>query len=33
MIKKGLNEEISESRLIECKERKIKDIKRLEDDK
>ena len=32
-IKKGLNEEISESRLIERKERKNKDIMRLEDDK
>ena len=32
-IKKGLNEEISESRLIERKERQNKDIMRLEDDK
>ena len=32
-IKKGLNEEISESRFIECKERQNKDIMRLEDNK
>ena len=31
-IKKGLNEEISDSRLIERKERQNKDIMRLEDD-
>ena len=31
--KKGLNEEISEPRLIERKERQNNDILRLEDDK